>query len=58
MTDVWLSHGMERSLRELAAEIRHQSALLDLARLLQLEPSDPAVVAAFDELVLRGHLRP
>ena len=34
------------------------TALIDLARLLELEPNDPAVVAAFDELVLRGHLRP
>ena len=29
-----------------------------MARLLELEPNDPAVVAAFDELVLCGHLRP
>ena len=34
------------------------TALIDLAHLLELEPNDPAVVAAFDELVLRGHLRP
>ena len=30
------------------------SALLDLARLLELEPNDPSVVAVFDALVLRG----
>ena len=34
------------------------TALIDLAHLLGLEPNDPVVVVAFDELVLRGHLRP
>ena len=34
------------------------TALLDVAQLLELDPNDPAVVAAFDELVLQGHLRP
>ena len=34
------------------------TAMLDLARLMQLEPNDPAVLAAFAELVPRGHLRP
>jgi hypothetical protein len=32
--------------------------LLDLARLMELGLKDPAVVAAFDELVPGGHLKP
>lgn len=34
------------------------SGIRRLARLLELEPNDPAVVAAFDALVLRGDLKP
>ena len=33
-------------------------ALLQLALLSGREPSDPAVVELFDQLVLRGHLKP
>ena len=32
--------------------------LSDIAKALDREPSDPAVVDAFDQLVLRGHLVP
>lgn len=32
--------------------------LRDIAKALDCEPSDPAVVAAFDRLVLRGQLAP
>jgi len=30
----------------------------EIGEVLGLEPNDPAVVAAFDRLVLRGHLKP
>jgi hypothetical protein len=33
-------------------------ALRNLAKALDREPSDPAVVQVFDLLVLRGHLKP
>lgn len=32
--------------------------LRDIAEALNCEPSDPAVIAAFDQLVLRGQLAP
>ena len=32
--------------------------LRDIAKALDLEPNDPAVTAAFDQLVLRGQLVP
>lgn len=33
-------------------------ALRDIAKALECEPDDPAVVAVFDQLVLSGHLLP
>lgn len=32
--------------------------LLEIAQALELEPNDPAVVELFDQLELRGHLKP
>ncbi len=42
----------------MASFLPTDEALLELALLSVRECSDPAVVALFDQLVLRGHLTP
>jgi len=42
----------------MASFVPTDQAMMELARLSGREPSDPAVVELFDELVLRGHLTP
>ncbi len=42
----------------MASFLPTKQALIRLAQLSGREPSDPAVVELFDQLVLRGHLTP
>ncbi len=42
----------------MASFLPAEQALIRLASLTGREPSDPAVVELFDQLVLRGHLTP
>jgi hypothetical protein len=42
----------------MASFLPTEQALIRLARLAGRSPNDPAVVALFDQLVLRGHLTP
>lgn len=42
----------------MAAFLPTRELLADISEALGLEPNDPAVIAAFDQLVLRGHLVP
>jgi hypothetical protein len=42
----------------MASFLPTEQTLIELGQLTGREPSDPAVVELFDQLVLRGHLTP
>jgi hypothetical protein len=42
----------------MASFLPTEQALIELGQLTGRQPSDPAVVELFDQLVLRGHLTP